>query len=198
MLVSSLILLGQNVFAVNESLVLFLRFDEGSGGVVKDISGNGNDGKVIGAKWVNRKIVKAPEFDGKSKVGIPDSPSLSPERGITVMAWVNIANGSSREMAIVSKGHWTANDLPYEFTVTPGSDIFWQFYDNEGRDSCSPATPPVGEWHHLVGTYDGAKFQCFIDGEMVEEFSYKGKLPQNTASVAIGREAKQRNVILWA
>ena len=35
--------------------VLVLHFDEGSGTVARDASGNGNDGTIYGATWVNGK-----------------------------------------------------------------------------------------------------------------------------------------------
>lgn len=75
---------------------------------------------------------------------------------------------SSGELAIVSKGQWAANDLPYELTETPGGVIFWQFYDNAGRDSCNPPAPAVGEWHHIAGTYDGESFRSYVDGKRKE------------------------------
>lgn len=92
-------------------------------------------------------------------------------------------------MVTTRKGRWAANDLPYELTETPSGVIFWQFYDNEGRDTCSPNSPPVGEWHHIAGTYDGKIFKAYIDGELGEDWEYKGKMPENTAEVTIGKRS---------
>ena len=39
-------------------------FDEGSGSALKDSSGNGNDGEIYGATWVDGKYGKALSFDG--------------------------------------------------------------------------------------------------------------------------------------
>ena len=39
-------------------------FDEGKGDVVGDSSGNGRDGEIFGAKWVDGKFGAALEFDG--------------------------------------------------------------------------------------------------------------------------------------
>lgn len=46
---------------------VYAQSDEGSGNVVKDISGNGNDGVVYGAMWVDGKFGKALSFDGKDE-----------------------------------------------------------------------------------------------------------------------------------
>ena len=48
----------------DQELVAEWHFDEGSGSVVKDSSGNGNDGTIHGAKWVDGKYGKALSFDG--------------------------------------------------------------------------------------------------------------------------------------
>jgi len=183
------ILIAPLAFSQDESLVLYLPFDEGEGDIAHDMSGKGNDGTIHGAKWVDGKKGKALEFNGRdSYVEIPHSDTLSPQKEITVMAWVFVREGASGELMIVSKGEWAPN-LPYELSIVPEEVIFWQFYDNAGRDQCAPPAPPSGEWHHIAGTYDGERFKCYVDGELKKEFPYQGKLPQNTANVTIGRRS---------
>ncbi len=174
-----------------EGLVLYFNFDEGAGSTVRDLSGKGNDGAINGASWVkDGKIGSALSFESGDYVEVPHSASLSITDAITIMAWTYMATGSSGEMAIVSKGTWAANDLPYELTETPGGVIYWQFYNDAGRDTCSPNSPPVDEWHHIAGTYDGQIFKAYIDGEFGEEWQYAGTMPENTASVTIGKRSK--------
>jgi hypothetical protein len=186
-----LVLFGVSVKALDsDGLVLLLLFDEGAGDTVEDLSGMGNNGVIQGAEWANGKIGSALNFEPGDHVEIPHSDSLSITDEITVMAWTNMAAGASGEMAIVSKGTWAANDLPYELTQTPGGVIFWQFYDDGGRDSCSPSSPPVDEWHHIAGTYDGTVFKCYIDGQFAQEWAYAGTMPENDASVTIGKRSK--------
>ena len=49
------------------SIVGYWPFDEGSGKVAKNASGNGNDGTFVGnPEWVDGKRGKALEFDGTS------------------------------------------------------------------------------------------------------------------------------------
>ena len=173
-------------------LVGYWKFDESSGTVAADSSGTGNNGTLNGVpQWVTGKLGGALDFDGGADyVEIPHSPSLSITDAITIAAWTNMRANASGEMAIVSKGGWAVNDLPYELTETPGDVIFWQFYNDAGRDSCSPNSPPVSEWHHITATYDGTIFKCYIDGVLAEEWGYVGKMPQNTASVTIGRRSR--------
>jgi len=172
-------------------LVGYWAFDEGIGTIAHDSSGNGLDGTLNGdPQWVAGQIGGALEFNGNDFVEIPHSPLLSITDKITVAAWTYMNANASGEMAIVSKGGWAANDLPYELTEEAGAIIYWQFYDDEGRDTCAPTSPPVDEWYHIAGTYDGQIFKCYIDGELADEWAYAGTMPENTASVTIGKRSR--------
>jgi len=170
-------------------LVGYWKFDEGTGMTAVDSSGYGNDGTLKGPpEWAVGQLGEALDFDGSSDyVEVPHNPSLSITEAITIAAWTYMSTGASGEMAIVSKGGWAANNLPYELTMEAGSIIYWQFYDDAGRDTCSPDSPPVDEWHHITGTYDGTLFKCYIDGELADEWAYTGTMPENGLSVMIGR-----------
>lgn len=179
-----------------EGMVMFLPFDEGSGDSVKDLSGNGNDGIIKNAKWVNAgKIGSCLSFSSGGHVEVAHSKSLSLTSAITILSWTNQTVGGSGEQAVISKGQWAANDLPYELTETPGGVIYWQFYNDAGRDSCAPNSPAAGEWHHLAATYDGKVFMAYIDGNLAAESAYAGKMPENTASVTIGMRSKSKDCL---
>ena len=66
--------------------VLHFNFD---GNNAKDLSGNGNDGKINGGKWVEGKFKAALEFNGKDDhVVIPDSKDLDLAQELILSAWV--------------------------------------------------------------------------------------------------------------
>jgi hypothetical protein len=177
-----------NVWA---DLVGYWKFDEGSGTIAYDSSGNGLDGTLNGdPQWVAGQLGGALDFDGDDSVEIPHNPILSITNEITISAWTYMRGNASGELVIVSKGGWAANDLPYELTETPGGVIYWQFYDDGGRDTCAPQSPPVEEWHHIAATYDGQIFKCYIDGVLADEWAYAGTMPENTASVTIGQRSR--------
>ncbi len=78
-----------------QGLVLYLPFDEGSGTIAKDYSGNGNDGTlcngatcgVQGPTWTTGKVGGALSFDGVDDyVIVPDSASLNITNAITLAA----------------------------------------------------------------------------------------------------------------
>lgn len=74
---------------LKDGLVLYLPFDEGSGKVVRDLSGKNHDGTINGAQWTNGKFGKALSFNGKDNfVEVPYSDDFAITDGITLGAWV--------------------------------------------------------------------------------------------------------------
>ena len=188
-LVSFVLVLGL-VSRASAELVGYWKFDEGAGTVAADSSGYGNDGTLNGdPQWVDGQLGGALDFDGDDSVEIPHSPSLSITDEITITAWTKMRANASGELAIISKGGWSANDLPYELTSIPGGVTCWQFYDDGGRDSCNPLSPPVDEWHHIAGTYDGQIFKCYIDGVLADEWAYAGTMPERRLQLPSDKEA---------
>ena len=53
---------------LEDALVGAWLFDENQGNTAKDASGNGHDGDIMGAKWVQGKIERALEFDGNGNI----------------------------------------------------------------------------------------------------------------------------------
>jgi len=73
---------------MDKFLVAHWPFDENSGDKTIDATGNGNDGKINGGKWVEGKFKAALEFNGKDDhVVIPDSKDLDLAQEPTLSAW---------------------------------------------------------------------------------------------------------------
>jgi hypothetical protein len=69
--------------------IAIYHLDEGFGTVIKDSSGNNQNGNLLGAvKWVPGKRGNAVFLDGLSRISIPDSPILNPEEEVTLSAWI--------------------------------------------------------------------------------------------------------------
>jgi hypothetical protein len=75
--------------AGDDGIIAHYKFNEGSGKILKDISGNGNDGKIVGAVYVPSPRGKALRFDGKDDyVNIGNAPSLNLTGDLTIIAWI--------------------------------------------------------------------------------------------------------------
>jgi hypothetical protein len=150
------------VSSVNLSgLVLYLTFDEGSGNIVYDYSGNKNNGILYNDPvWVDGKFGKALSFDGVDDyVEIPLTDSLK-VRSVTIEAWVYLR----KEPPAYSYG------LVGSFGV---SKYYLEYYPHEpamwirvgGTDyGISFYESIVGKWSHLVGVYTSGRFELWING----------------------------------
>ncbi|MEK7397304.1 MAG: hypothetical protein AAB116_10265 [Candidatus Poribacteria bacterium] len=89
------------------SLVAYWSFEEGSGKVLKDQSGNGNDGQVGNScKWVAGKFGKGMEFNGlDSFVLVKDNASYSFGKGdsFSVCMWVNYQSRNNDWQGVIQK-----------------------------------------------------------------------------------------------
>ena len=93
-LVSFVLVLGL-ISDASAELVAHWTFDEGSGNIAYDSSGNGNNGTINGAEWGDGKYGKALQFNGQDNyVEMPTSNSLEMDANVTIAAWINgIAGG---------------------------------------------------------------------------------------------------------
>jgi len=75
----------KNLFSQEQGLLLHYDFSEGTGNILKDKSGNGNDGIIHGAKWIKEEDGYSLSFNGiDNYVEVKDSPSLKIENEFTI------------------------------------------------------------------------------------------------------------------
>ena len=94
---------------VSADLIAHWRFDEGSGTIAADTSGNSNDGTLMGnPQWVTGKIGGALEFDGDGDyVDCGNDAIFDITEEITLAIWVNandILNGSGQPSEMYLRG----------------------------------------------------------------------------------------------
>ncbi|NPA75623.1 MAG: DUF2341 domain-containing protein [Euryarchaeota archaeon] len=75
---------------LNTGLVAHWSFDEGSGNILEDLSGHGNNGKIYNATWVKGVKGAALSFNGvNSFVDCGNNSSLNISGAITIAAWMH-------------------------------------------------------------------------------------------------------------
>ena len=170
-----------------DTIVGIWLFDEGISDGVKDASGNGHDGIVVGTpEVVDGKFGKALSFDGKGKVEIPhhDRFSLST---FTLMAWINIEDILSGWQMIVGKDDWP--DRNYAMFVHKDGERLHCAFNTRRVDSGnfnSNATITDGSWHHVAFTYNGEVERIYIDGDLDNDKRLEGDPRTTTVPVIIG------------
>jgi hypothetical protein len=153
--------------ALNDGLVGYWNFEEGSGTTVHDLSGNGHDATFTGSpQWVSGKGQYALQFDGNDDyIEIPNTSSLNLQSAFTLSAWVKYtANESNYEHAIFSKHNCgTGNGFALETYL--GKPMFFLV----GSRVVPTSSYNDGEWHYIVGTYtyDNATASLYIDGDFI-------------------------------
>ena len=134
---------------ITDGLVGHWKFDEGSGTIAYDASGNGNDGTLVnGPNWVDGKRGGALGFDGSSNyVDCGNDESLNITDEITISAWIYPKGFHDHWPCIVSKGPswesgvtlWMNWNGLISFAIA-GQHYYFQYVD-------------LNSWNHVVATF---------------------------------------------
>ena len=131
--------------------------------LVADASGNEQSLPLINMDayndWGNGKLSGALSFDGVNDYVQRDTVSagLQPAQ-VTVAAWIKVTEGSWQ---------WVASQGDnYGLYLNNHSDLVFYFYNGSSWPSVSATSLNFtdGQWHHVVGTYDGSQLKVYFDG----------------------------------
>jgi uncharacterized delta-60 repeat protein len=174
-------------------LMAAYNFAQGSGSVLTDASGNGNNGTISNASWTTVNNSSLPftgalQFSGgnNSYVTIADSPALELNTGMTLEAWV--------DPTAAAKG-W--------------QDVMYKYHDNYYLEAASPSgapaaggtagstdtgpygtTPlPINTWSFLAATYNGTNMILYVNGVQVASVAVGGNLATSTNALQIGGDS---------
>jgi hypothetical protein len=141
---------------------------------------NHTDGlQIYGAQQVAGRFGQAFSFNGADRDSLrAEGADFQPSQ-ITVMAWVKASSSPGSYKAIVAKGG--NNDCgvaSYALYTAPNGGA--SFYIATSRTttvssaSIAPAQIWNGQWHALVGTYDGSAVRLYLDGTLVGSATASG------------------------
>ena len=171
--------------------VAYWAMDEGSGSVINDKSGNGNNGTLVnGATWAQGKHGNALSFDGVDDyVDAGSDSSLNITNAITIEAWVKPVN-------LTGSHHFIFKSLNYQVRtqdnklrfVYQSTDNVWHGYETDADVFA------LNVWHHIVITHiyeNGNSTKLYINGENVSGTWYagNGNTPTKTSgnSLLVGK-----------
>jgi len=171
-----------------DDLVAEWHFDEGSGSVLVDSSGNGNDGVIHGATWVEGKYGAALRFDGVDDyVEVPDSPSLDITDTITIEAWVEPTSTiQDSGAAICTKGTGAGGESWNLDIISDGFRFMRRQNDGASDIKAVSGTFSSVQWYHLVGVVDGGHILIYVNGVKTTGNSYTRSFDINDHIVSIG------------
>jgi hypothetical protein len=125
--------------------------NEGEGEVAKDSSGNGKDGTISGAEWVDGKFGRALEFDGtgRDKLIINNYFGIGGADTRTIVFWWK-SSATSRHSWL----KWGINSATEKYSIRgdidqiPGKVILR--VDVNGGSRFGTIDVCDGEWHHIA------------------------------------------------
>jgi len=170
-----------NAAGNEQGLVAYYSFDEGEGNVTHDLSGNGNDGTIYGAKWVDGKYEKALEFDGMDDyINCGRGKSLDIVDEITICAWIkpNIFKHADYHIVVESE-----SDYGW-FFGTAGGKVAWLIGHNSSSGWNIALIDGIlaDDWNHIAGTYNsktGTANHYAFNGTIDEVKIYNRVLTEN-------------------
>jgi fibronectin type 3 domain-containing protein len=187
---TSPVLFGEYLTDANTALLM--HFNESSGAVVNDVSGNGNNGIARGTTIVNGRLGNARKLRGNlEEVVVANSASLNPQTALTLEAWINLRSkvplGSNS--GIVGKDDGTSN-RQYLLSVTgePGPNRFRAHVGvgSTYRNFDGSTLVDTARWYHVALTYDNRALRLYVNGVLDGSMTVAGNILQSQSPLHIG------------
>ena len=153
-------------------LIACWSFDEGEGGTVKDVSGNGNDGNIHEATWVEGISGKALCFGfGDNYVDCGNKASLNAIDAMTIEAWIYPKKAPGGYAGVVSKDRrHTSAGAAWSFDFTWGGTMMFEYrytpgeYDSSHNRLYAKTTLKLNTWNHVVVTFRDGVVTHYLNG----------------------------------
>ncbi len=159
---------------VDENTVAVWLFEEGSGTVVRDASGNGHDGKFTGSlNRVKAKFGEGIQFPGDdSGYIVVDSTSKLELETFSIEVLVKITNHAGKWQGIICKQQQGCNNRNYGIWVHVDQEVMHGQIGANGDcafnlNGTTIITDSV--WHYLAFTFDGETGRLYVDGVLETE-----------------------------
>ena len=169
----------------------YWRLEESSGTQAADSSGQGRHGSYQGgvalgaAGAVSGSL--AASFDGvDDRVEVPGTTALSPIR-LSVEAWVR-----SKTATWDDYGYFVSKRSSYVLHPRQGSSVVDFVVWVGGLERVARWVPPasfdITQWHHYLGSYDGAQVRLYVDGVLRAQLAVAGTAGADGGPLYIGRD----------
>src|SRR5579862_3990393 len=175
--------------------VAYYTFDEVSGTVAQDSSGNGYNGTLTGGVTRVQGVLNgALAFDGSTGyVSIPNSPNLT-GGSVTVAAWIYRQSGVQKKF--VSKWDDNTGNYQFDFQVYTDSKLWFQLQNgaNVGLVWQGTTVINLNQWYHVAAVADASTGQVslYVNGvleTLQSQTSWDGTIRNVNMEMNIGRKA---------
>jgi len=175
-------------YDINDAMVGYFKFDASSGSSAAN-SVTGQQAATLSGSptWGKGQVANALSFDGGSTYGVvPNYPKAT--KALSVSGWVNVSAQTSSSVSFVRNADGNLAVGPADQGSAPASQFEMglnqdantgAFYLTAGTVGganrtyvTAPNTFPMGSWHQVGFSADGAALRLYIDGKEVAKQAY--------------------------
>lgn len=173
---------------IASDLVAHWKFDEGSGAVAEDSSGNGLTAVLNGPVRTPGRVGSALDFDGvNDEVTLPKSPLWSMRTAFTVAAWVATREGTYFQRIFEHGGRNGYPFTAYALILSEAGKVRIEVATGGVHDFVFGATTlPLDTWVHVAGTWDGEVLRVYVNGALDGSKARGGTITQRSTTSSIG------------
>jgi hypothetical protein len=180
-------------------LIGFWQFDELTGTIANDSSGNGRFGNMYGGAVAKDLKVSAgcitggcAMFNGDvDYIDIGTSSAFGDSSGVSIVAWVRydgvFAGGKfPRIFSNLTGSNYNGMELALDDTAS--NKLYFQVGNSNTLNNAFADTAiATSSWYHVVGTYDGSTGKIYINSELQEDtFSASNAIGASSLNFWIG------------
>jgi uncharacterized repeat protein (TIGR01451 family) len=184
--------------ALPSGLLGYWTFNEDTGSVAHDQSGNNYNAALSNINWTTGLFSFGLSFNGSSSQGV--TSAIPFPSAFSISSWVNPAVASQSGFAAIAQAE-SASGLylgvdstgtQYKFFVNGGNGSTGTCAFNSVAAGCAQGGTVATGWHYVTGTYDGTTGILYVDGVMVASDTFTS--PGNfTFLLEIGRSFTSSN-----
>jgi prepilin-type N-terminal cleavage/methylation domain-containing protein len=191
--------LGKATTRLEDDIVGYWHFDEGTGTSTLDASGNENDGELInGPTWSSASDCKAGrclDFDvdaSVQQVNASNGSGLDSQVPLTLMAWIYPeGTGGTDSRSTIIKGYDPSSYYLSYNDTNRALDCYWYETSPAGYHSTPSDSVSLNEWSHIACVWDGSYLYQYVNGELKKTTGVTGSGRQ-ASSITIGAESTAR------
>jgi len=170
-------------------LVGHWRCDGADGRTLRDHSGHGHHGTLLGGAAFTRGAKgRALRLDGEDDlVEVPDAEAFGFSGAtFTVAAWINVYRLGIGQQMIVGKNVYALNHREWGLMLDKDDKPTLYFRHGGWKTLKATTTPTPGTWCHLAVSIDRGRARIYVNGTKEGEATLGPRLPDTPAPLSIG------------
>ena len=193
---------------LSKGLVGCWLFNEGSGGQVFDLSGNGNTGTLQGTSpsWTSGKFGSAVLLPGTNEgIDCNQKMTVNGTTGLTIAVWVYVRSSPSNYDTLIGQSTIGATAEEYVLFVYANRFAYYVRASNSGQQMYASPAFSLNTWMHLAVTLEGTAMKAYYNGALYGTDTADALMGTPTIDFYIGTDSTESypldcivdNAVLW-